>query len=81
MPARKGGTGDILIVGSRITWNRLLAEGLIDELHLMASPTALSQGLPIFTTTADLTLLEARRFDNSNNVLLRYAAKQPPREP
>jgi dihydrofolate reductase len=67
------GSGDILIFGSRTTWNGLLAQGLIDELHLMVGPTALGEGTPIFEAPVDLVLLDARRFDGSNNVLLRYA--------
>lgn len=73
--AREEGNGDILVFGSRVTWKRLLIEGMVDELHLMVSPTALGQGVPVFTTTADLALLETRRFHNSDNVLLRYAVK------
>jgi dihydrofolate reductase len=67
------GSGDILIFGSRMTWNGLLAQGLIDELHLMVGPTALGEGTPIFEGPVDLVLLDARRFDGSDNVLLRYA--------
>jgi dihydrofolate reductase len=67
------GSGDILIFGSRMTWNGLLAQGLIDELHLMVGPTALGEGTPIFEAPVDLVLLDARRFDGSDNVLLRYA--------
>jgi dihydrofolate reductase len=67
------GSGDILIFGSRTTWNGLLAQGLIDELHLMVGPAALGEGTPIFEAPVDLVLLDARRFDGSNNVLLRYA--------
>ena len=69
------GSGDILIFGSRTTWNGLLAQGLIDELHLMVGPSALGKGTPIFEAPVDLVLLDARRFDGSNNVLLRYAVQ------
>jgi len=64
--------GDILIFGSRTMWNSLLANSLVDELHLMISPAALGNGTPIFEMPADLALREARRFDGSDNVLLRY---------
>jgi dihydrofolate reductase len=70
------GSGDILIFGSRTTWNGLLAQGLIDELHVMVGPTALGEGTPIFEAPVDLVLLDARRFDGSNNVLLRYAVQR-----
>ena len=72
---RERGEGDILIFGSRTTWNGLLAQGLIDELHLMVGPSALGDGTPIFEAPVELALLDARRFDGSNNVLLRYAAQ------
>jgi len=70
---RQRGDGDILVFGSRMMWNSLLQQGLIDELHLMVSPNALGTGTPIFDDPVDLQLLEARRFDNSSNVVLRYA--------
>lgn len=71
---RDDDAGDILVFGSRTMWNALLAQGLVDELHLMVGPRALGGGTPIFTTSADLMLLGARTFDSSDNVLLRYAA-------
>jgi dihydrofolate reductase len=64
--------GDILIFGSRTMWNSLLANSLVDELHLMISPAALGNGTPVFEVPVDLALREARRFDGSDNVLLRY---------
>jgi dihydrofolate reductase len=70
------GSGDILIFGSRTTWNGLLAQGLVDEIHLMISPSALGNGTPIFDAPVDLALLEARRFDGSSNVLLRYGVQR-----
>ena len=53
-------------------WNGLLAQGLIDELHLTLSPGALTAGLPLFLRPAHLSLLEVRAFPGSGNVLLRY---------
>jgi dihydrofolate reductase len=70
------GSGDILIFGSRTTWNGLLAQGLIDELHLMVGPAAIGEGTPLFDTPVELVLLDARRFEGSNNVLLRYAVQR-----
>jgi dihydrofolate reductase len=73
---RERDTGDIVIFGSRTMWNGLLAQGLIDELHLMVGPCVLGDGTPLFTMPADLTLLGTRGFEGSNNVLLSYAAAQ-----
>lgn len=68
--------GDILVYGSRTLWNSLLADGLVDELHLMVGAVALGGGTPIFARPfGNLTLLGARRFDGSDNVLLRYGTR------
>jgi dihydrofolate reductase len=74
--ARSEGDRDILIFASRIMWNGLLTRGLIDELHLMVSPTAIVEGVPILNAPASLELMECRRFQNSNNVLLRYSPRK-----
>jgi len=74
--ARRGGTGDILIFGSHTMWNGLLAQGHVDELHLVVGPRVLGGGTPIFTGLVALTLLDAQRFADSDNVLLRYAPAQ-----
>lgn len=66
------GTGEIVIFASRIMWNGLLPQGLIDELHLTVSPVALTTGLPLFLRPTGLSLLDARPFPGSDNVLLRY---------
>lgn len=71
--ARAEDLGDILVFGSRTMWNGLLAAGLVDELHLMVSPNAVGPGTPTFDAAVELDLLEARRFVDSRNVLLRYA--------
>jgi dihydrofolate reductase len=72
--ARKRDTGDILIFGSRTTWHGLMGQGHVDELHLMVGPRALGGGTPIFANPAVLTLIDARRFPGSDNVLLRYTS-------
>jgi dihydrofolate reductase len=70
---RQGG-GDILVFGSGTMWNALLADGLVDEVHLMVGPVVLGDGVPAFTTPPKrLRLLEARTFEGSDNVLHRYA--------
>jgi dihydrofolate reductase len=64
---------DVLMFGSRTLWNDLLAAGLIDELHLMVGAKALGSGIPAFGgPVPSLELLDTRRRDGSQNVLLRY---------
>jgi dihydrofolate reductase len=66
---------DILVFGSHTTWNPLLAVGLVDELHLMVGCAAIGAGTRLFTgPTPRMALLETRRFPDSHNVVLRYAA-------
>ena len=68
--------GDILVFGSRTTWNDLLAAGLVDELHLMVGPVVLGGGTPAFqdVKTGPLRLLGTRSWEGSGNLLLRYDA-------
>jgi dihydrofolate reductase len=62
------------VFASHVMWNGLIEQGLVDELHLMIGNTALGDGTPVFTgPVPELTLLEARTFEGSSNVLLRYA--------
>jgi dihydrofolate reductase len=65
---------EILMFGSRTLWNDLLAAGLVDELHLILGAAVVGGGTPIFGTRppGPLRLAETRRFDGSNNLLLRY---------
>jgi len=70
---KQHGSGDILVFASRTTWNALLAQGLVDEIHLMVGPHALAGGTPTFDEPADLRLLDVRRSEASDNVLVRYA--------
>ena len=61
--------------GSRTLWNDLLAAGLVDQLHLMVGAAMLGCGTPAFTGSVPrLRLLDSRRREGSDNVLLRYAA-------
>ena len=65
---------DILMFGSRTLWNDLLAAGLVDELHLMVGASVLGGGTPAFGTgtVGPLRLLDTRRRDGSDNLLVRY---------
>lgn len=67
--------GDILMFGSRTLWNDLLVAGLVDELHLMLGGAVVGGGTPAFGTSPvpPLRLLDTRRRDGSDNLLLRYA--------
>jgi dihydrofolate reductase len=65
---------DILVFGSRTLWNDLLANDLVDELHLMISPVVLGAGTPIFDgkPPGSLRLIDTRTWDGSGIVLVRY---------
>jgi dihydrofolate reductase len=65
---------DILTFGSRTLWNALLAAGLVDELHIMVGAAVIGSGTPAFgdDPIRSLHLVEARRREGSDNVLLRY---------
>ncbi|MGY1699971.1 dihydrofolate reductase family protein [Geodermatophilus sp. SYSU D00766] len=73
---KEHGSGDILVFGSRTTWNGLLAQGLVDEIHLVVGPRALGGGTPTFDAPADLCLLGVRHPQGSDNVLVRYAVRR-----
>jgi len=71
----KGQTGkDILVFGSRTLWNDLLANDLVDELHLMIGPVVLGAGTPVFDgqPAVSLRLIDTGTWDGSGNVLVRY---------
>ena len=70
--ARQHGEGSILMFASGTLRNALLTAGLIDEMHLMVSPIILRAGTPAHTCPASLELIEARTFQDSPNVQLRY---------
>jgi dihydrofolate reductase len=70
---------DILMFGSRTLWNDLLAAGLIDELYLMIGAAVLGGGTPAFGAGAvpPLRLVDARRREGSDNLLVRYEVERP----
>ena len=72
---REEGRGEILVFGSHILWNDLLAHGFVDELHLMVGPGVVGDGVPAFERRPPTTLelLDIRTLDRSGLVLLRYA--------
>lgn len=80
---REEGRGQILVFGSHILWNDLLAHGLVDELHLMVGPGVVGDGVPAFERRPPTTLelLDNRTLDSSGLVLLRYAVHPLAAEP
>jgi dihydrofolate reductase len=65
---------EILVFGSHTLWSDLLANGLVDELHLMIGPVVLGGGTPVFDGQPPVSLQFAgtRTWDGSGNVLVRY---------
>lgn len=68
--------GDIVIFGSHVLWNDLLAHGLVDELHVMFGPGIVGAGgQPAFEAAGPrrFRLLDVHRWDGSDLVRFRYA--------
>jgi dihydrofolate reductase len=65
---------EILTFGSRTLWNDLLAHDLVDELHLTLGAAVVGGGTPIFAgpPPGRLRLVDTRRVDGSDNLVLRY---------
>jgi dihydrofolate reductase len=71
---KEGHGKGIVTYASRTLWNDLLAQGLVDELHLMIGAVFLADGTPAVGEGAPpLQRIDVRTFDNSDNVLVRYA--------
>jgi len=70
---RQEGRG-MLVFGSRTLWNDLLANDLVDELHLMVGPGVLGGGTPLFDAqqAVSLQLIDTRGWDGSDNLFVRY---------
>jgi dihydrofolate reductase len=78
---------DIVVAGSHILWNDLLAHGLVDELHLMIGALVVAQGTPAFDRPIDriglpprkpnlsLRLIDVTKPDGTENMLARYEVK------
>jgi dihydrofolate reductase len=62
--------GDIIAYGGSTLVTSLIAEGLLDELHLFVNPTAIGAGLPVFPKTySQLRLVAAGAFECGVTVL------------
>jgi dihydrofolate reductase len=58
--------GDIMVAGGGTLVRGLIAEGLLDELHLFVNPAAIGAGMPVFPrldTNQTLRLVASRSFD------------------
>lgn len=70
---KQAGDEDVIVFGSHVMWNGLLAQGLVDEFRLMVGPAVLGDGTPAFAGAVSFSLKETRRSEGSDNVLLIYA--------
>jgi dihydrofolate reductase len=70
---------EILIFGSRILWNGLLANGLVDELHIMIGPNIVGGGTLMFDPNrkppVSLRLINTHSWDGSGIVLNKYEVR------
>lgn len=58
--------GDMITCGGGTLARNLIAEGLLDELHLFVNPTAIGAGMPVFPhgdAYHQLSLVKTRSFD------------------
>jgi dihydrofolate reductase len=69
---------EILIFGSHVLWNDLLANGLVDELHLMIGAGVVGEGMRAFEMrpSGRLRLLDTRTFRGSSLLLAQYAVER-----
>jgi dihydrofolate reductase len=68
---------EIVSWGSRALWHNLMANGLVDELHLMVGAVPVGDGVPVFGSRRPaLRLIDSQVFDGSDDVLLRYRVSE-----
>lgn len=65
---------DLLVYGSHLLYHGLLAQGLVDELHLLVGNVLLGEGVPAFEPglAQQWGLLRHRRLEGSDTVALHY---------
>ena len=66
---------DIIVYGGANFVSNLIAEDLIDELHLFVNPVAIGNGLKIFNEKTKLLLRESERYECGINVSVYVPAK------
>ncbi len=66
---------DILMFGSHVLWNDLLAAGLVDELHFIVGAVVVGDGTLAFQSPpkSPFRLIDTKTWKGSDNVLVRYA--------
>lgn len=71
--------GDIIVYGGSTLVSNLIAEKLIDELHLFVNPSAIGTGLPVFPNSGGVqrpNLVAATPFD-CGITAMHFESKRP----
>lgn len=71
--------GDMIAYGGGMLVSSLIAEGLLDELHMFVNPTATGAGMPVFPSLKhhqQLRPVAARQFD-CGITALHFEPKRP----